>query len=146
MENMVNFTKRMIRRGMERDRSNERYVKAISKHLWPWQESKLIGLVSLLVILDYLSTYAFLKLSGKTNVFESSPLASWALQTGGFFKLFWVDIVSIFILLLVAITLRYLINKLGFNIFARTAFVIVLIPYVVITIAAIFNNIVLTFI
>ena len=48
-------------------------------------------------------------------------------------------------LLLIAIIIRTLHSNFGFKGFGRTAFVVVLVPYVVVTMAAIFNNVVLTF-
>lgn len=53
--------------------------------------------------------------------------------------------VAVSALLLIAFAVRLLYSKFGFNGFGRTAFVLVLIPYVVVTMAVIFNNIVLTF-
>ena len=64
---------------------------------------------------------------------------------GGFSRLFWVDVGVAITLLLLAIIIRVLHSKFGFKGFGRTAFVVVLVPYVVVTMAAIFNNVVLTF-
>jgi len=49
-------------------------------------------------------------------------------------------------LLLAAVTIRSLHYKFNFKGFGRAAFVVVLVPYAVITMAAVFNNIVLTFV
>ena len=145
MHRVFGLAKGVVRRSLERDRSSERYVEAVSRSLWPWPESKLLALVSFLVVLDYASTYAVLELSGKTCIYEGGPLASWALQVGGFTELFLVDVAAASVLLLAALTIRFLYSKFGFNGFGRTAFVVVLVPYVVVTMAAVFNNIVLTF-
>lgn len=135
----------MVRKSIERDRAREQYVEAASRFLWPWRESWLLAMVGLVAVLDYVSTYAVLELSGKVDIYEAGPLASWALQMGGFSRLFWVDMAAAITLLLVAIIIRGLHFKFGFKGFGRTAFVVVLVPYVVVTMAAIFNNVVLTF-
>jgi hypothetical protein len=145
MRRVFTVAKDMARKSLERDRSREPYVEALSRSLWPWRESQLLLLVSLLLILDYISTYAALKLSGNNYVYEGGPLASWALKTGGFTGLLLTDLAAVTILLLAAVTIRFLYSRFGFKGLARTAFVVVLVPYVVITMAAIFNNILLTF-
>lgn len=145
MREVFKLAKGIVKKSLERDRSNERYVEALSRSLWPWRESWLLALVCLLAILDYVSTYAVLEFSGNEYVYEGGPLASWALQIGGFTWLFLVDMAAAIALLLVAITIRSLHSKFGFQGFGRTAFVFVLTPYVVITMAAVYNNIVLTF-
>ena len=137
--------KNIIRKSIERDRANDRHVEALSRLLWPWRESRLLLLVIFLFVLDYISTYAVLELSGNRHVYEGGLLASWALRTGGFIRLFWVDIAAASLLLLTAITIRFVCSKFGFSGFGRSAFVVVLVPYVVIAMAVIFNNIVLTF-
>lgn len=143
MHQMLELAKGLVRKSLERDRANERYVEVVSRSLWPWRESRLIALVGFLAVLDYVSTYALLELSGKTHVYEAGPLASWALRMGGFTGLFLVDIAAASALLLAAVTIRFLNSKFGFKGFGRTAFVVVLTPYVVLTMAAIFNNILL---
>jgi hypothetical protein len=138
--------KEMAQKNRERERSIEPRFEAVSRHLWPWRESRLLALVGLLAVLDYVSTYAALELSGNTRVYEGGPLASWALQIGGFRGLLLVDIAAAGILLLAAVTIRSLHFKLGFKGYGRIAFVVILVPYVVATMAAVFNNVVLTFI
>jgi hypothetical protein len=145
MHRLFRLVKSAVRKSIERDRSTESYVEAASKSLWPWRESWLLGLVSLLAVLDYASTYAFLELSGSKHVYESGPLARWALQMGGFARLFWVDVAAVSALLVAAVTIRFLHFKFGFKGFGRAAFVFILVPYAVITMAVIFNNVVLTF-
>jgi len=146
MRQIFGLAKGMVRKSLERDRSSEWYVEALSRSLWPWRESRLLAFVSFLAVLDYVSTYAALELSGNTYVYESGLLVSWALQMGGFTRLFLVDMVTVSLLLLAAVTIRFLHYKFGFKGFGRAAFVVVLVPYAVITMAAVFNNIVLTFI
>ncbi len=145
MYRVFGLAKGMVRKSLERDSSREQYVEAVSRSLWPWRESWLLALVGFLAVLDYASTYAALELSGNKYIYESGPLASWALQMGGFPGLFLVDMAAVGTLMLAAITIRSLHFKFGFKGFRRTAFAVVVIPYVVITMAAIFNNIVLTF-
>ena len=128
-----------------KDRPCEQYCEAVSRSLWPWSESKLLAFVCLLALLDYVSTYAVLELSMNRYVYESGPLASWALEMGGFAGLFLVDMLSASILLLIAVSIRHLHRRVGFRNFGRTALVFFLVPYVVVTMAAVFNNIVLTF-
>lgn len=145
MYRVFGLAKGTVRKSLERDLSKERYVEAVSRSLWPWRESWLLALVGFLAVLDYVSTYAALELSGNKYIYESGPLASWALQMGGFPGLFLVDVAAVGTLMLAAITIRSLHFKFGFKGFRRTAFAVVVIPYVVITMAAIFNNIVLAF-
>lgn len=133
-----------IKKSIERERAFERHVEAFSRFLWPWRESFLIAVVSLLAALDYVSTYAALRLSGNRSIYESGLLARWSLETGGFTKLFLTDMTAIGILLLAALTFRFLFRKFGFHGFGRTSFVVTLTPYVVMTMAAIFNNVVLS--
>lgn len=142
---MVGLTKDIIKKSLKVDRSTERYVEAVSRSLWPWGESRLLALVGLLVMLDYLSTFAALELSGNKYLYEGGPLANWALQTAGFAGLFLFNIFIISALLLTALTIRFLHFKFGFEGFGRAAFVVMLAPYVVVTMAAIFNNVLLTF-
>jgi len=65
---------------------------------------------------------------------------------GGFSRLFWIDAIAVVGLMLLAINSRFLYSKFGFRDFGRAAFIFILVPYVVLTMAAIFNNVLLTFI
>jgi len=145
MHRVFGLAKGMVRKSLERDRANERYVEVVSRSLWPWQESRLLVIVGCLAALDYVSTYAVLELSGNKYVCEGGPLANWALQMGGFTGLFLLDIAAVTTLLLAAVFIKYLHSKFGFKGFGRAAFVVFLVPYVVITTAAVYNNIALTF-
>lgn len=145
MNRVVELSKSIARKSHEIDQFSERYVEAVSRSLWPWRESLLLPLVSCLAVLDYTSTYIALELSGNNYLYEGGLLANWALQTGGFTGLFLVDIAAISTLLLAALAIRFLHFRFGFQGFGRTAFVAMLVPYVVITMAAILNNVALTF-
>ena len=134
-----------MRRRVERERTLEQPLEAFSRLLWPWHESKLVLFVSLLAVLDYVSTYTAINLSGANHVYEAGLLARWALQTGGFPKLLLVDTASIGVLIFLAVSVRFLYTRLGFRGFGRTAFVFLLIPYSIIIMAVVINNILLTF-
>lgn len=134
-----------VRKDIERERRLERPVEGFSRALWPYPESKLIFYVGLLAVLDYVSTFAALELSGNSQVSEVGLLAKWALQTGGFARLLLVDVVSTGTLICLAVGARYLYKKVGFNGFGRAAFVCVLIPYFVFIMAVVANNVLLTF-
>jgi len=82
LHRVFGLAKSMVRKSLERDRSSERYVEAVSRSLWPWRESRLLVLVLLLAVLDYVSTYAALELSGRMDGYEGGPLASWAPENG----------------------------------------------------------------
>ena len=130
----------------EIERNMERPIESFAQALWPFSEPKLILFVSAAAFLDYASTFTFLRLNGSTNVVEGGPLAKWALQNGGFAALFLTDALSVGILISLAIGARFLFRKLGFAGFGRAAFTFVLIPYAVIILAVIFNNILLSFV
>jgi len=134
-----------IKRSVEMERTLEKHFEAASKRLWPWGEFWLVALVVLLAVLDYTSTYAFLELSGNESLYESGRLASWALHKGGITLLLWVDIAAVSALILLAICLRSFQFRFGFRGYGRACFVVLLLPYVVITMAVIFNNVVLVF-
>ncbi|UCH51037.1 MAG: hypothetical protein JSV54_08555 [Chloroflexota bacterium] len=129
----------------EVDQSSVRHIEVISRFLWPWRETLLLVLVGFLTVIDFISTYVALDLSGNKNLYEGGLLANWALRTGGFAGLLLFDIAATITLLLVVLTIRLLYSKFGYKDFGRTAFVLILAPHVVITVAAIFNNVVLTF-
>jgi uncharacterized membrane protein (DUF485 family) len=145
LDKIFDAIKDRIRRSIDRERSLERSFERFSRLLWPWQEYKLVLFVSLLAVLDYVSTFAALELSGNNQVIEAGLLAGWALRTGGFLKLFLVDTVCIGSLILLAMGARLLYSKIGFLGFGRTAFVFLLIPYSVIIMAVVINNILVTF-
>ena len=124
----------------------ERHVGAWSRFLWPWHHAWLFPLVTLLAALDLISTYVLLELSGKTNVYESGPLASWALRRGGFNGLYIMNAVAVGLLCLIAASARLFYARFGLTGFARASYVAVLVPYTVAALAAVVNNLLLTFI
>ncbi len=141
---VLEFLKKRVKQSIEKERALERHIEAFSRFLWPWSEKWLIAVVSLLVLLDYVSTYAVLRLSGKRHIYEAGLLARWSLRTGGFTRLLLIDIASVIVLSLTAVTVRFLYRKFGFAGFGRTGFVMMLAPYVVMTMVAIINNVALT--
>ncbi|MBN1643310.1 MAG: hypothetical protein JW856_00595 [Dehalococcoidales bacterium] len=145
MHRLLELAKNARRRSIEIDRSLERHVESASKSLWPWAESRLLILAAILAVLDYMSTYAFLVANGGNQLSEGGMLARWALDLGGFSRLFWIDIVAVGGLMLLAVISKFLYSRFGFRGFGRAAFVFILLPYTVLAIAAIFNNILLTF-
>ena len=146
MFNLYDKVRNRLRKDIESERSLDRPIEDFSLLLWPYPESKLIFYVSILAVLDYVSTFIALELSGNSKISEIGLLAKWALQTGGFPGLLLVDMVSIFTLIFLAIGARSLYTKLGFNGFGRAAFVLLLIPYFVVIWAVVVNNVLLTFI
>ena len=129
----------------EKDRSFDRPVGAFSRFLWPVQEKWLLVVVFSLCLLDYASTFAALRLSGSTNVYEDGPLAGWALDTGGFGLLFIVDMAAAATLSLIAIAARYFYTRAGLKGYARAAFVVALAAYVVRTTIVVISNFVVGF-
>lgn len=115
-----------------------------SRCVWPWREAWLAGLAGITACLDYLSTYAFLELSGKHGVYESGLLASRALELGGFRGLLLLDIAAVVGLCLLAGGVRYAYARFGFAGFARTAYVALLVPYALAALFATANNLLLS--
>jgi len=144
MNSMVQRAREAMERNKRRDRGAERYVEAVSRRLWPWRETWLLAVVGLLAGLDFLSTYAFLSLTGKGYHYEEGVLAGWALRVGGLPVLFLVDLGVVLLVALIAIGVRSLYRRYGFEGFGRAAFVVVLLPYAVMAVAAVINNVVLT--
>ena len=134
---ITSSAKAMAEKSRQRDRGLECHVEKLSRFLWPWRESWFLVVVGFLCILDYTSTYFALELRGNIHTYESGPLAIWALETGGFAFLLLIDIIAVVTLSFVAIALRHLYLRSGFEGYGRAAFVIFLSPYVVITIIAI---------
>jgi len=130
-----------IKKAKDQERKLERPIEKVSRLIWPWQESKLLLFVSLMAVLDFISTFSALRINGNRGVFESGWIAKWALGIGGFPELLLVEAVTIGVLILIAIGIRALYNRLGFPGFARSAFVFIFVPYSVIIIPVIINNI-----
>jgi hypothetical protein len=125
------------------DKGLGRYAEKLSRLIWPWRELWMSVAVGSLSILDFLSTYVLLGLSGKIGVYESGRLAVWALDRGGFPFLLLVDVVVAGALLLAALASRYMYTKYGYGDYGRAAFVFLLMPYVLMAVFAIANNIIL---
>lgn len=148
VKQMQTFFKRArdrLRENIERERSLDRPLGTLSLVLWPYPELKLVLYISLLAFLDYLSTFNALELSGNSQVAEVGLMAKWALQTGGFSRLFLVDLAVICALLCFAINARSIYTRLGLRGFGRAAFVFVLVPYFVFIMGVVFNNVVVVF-
>lgn len=146
MSRVLRLGRVIIERSLRRDRAAERHLETWSRFIWPWREGWLVPLVVLLAALDYISTYLLLEVSGKVHVYESGPLASWVLRRGGFDGLYIMNAVAVGLLCLIAVIARVFYTRFGLNGFARTAYVIVLVPYAIAALAAVVNNFVLTFI
>ncbi len=145
LDTVLQFMKSRLRKAAERDRRAERYVEAASRFLWRWREPWLLALVAFMALLDYASTYAILALSGKSYFNEAGSLAKWALEKGGFAGLFLADLAAVCAISLAAITLRFILIRAGFKGFGRAAFVFLLVPYAVMAVIAVINNLVLTY-
>jgi len=134
-----------MRKAVERDRRAERYMETASRFLWRWREPWLLALVAFVALLDYASTYAILALSGKSYLNEAGSLASWALEKGGFAGLFLADLAAVLAISLAAVTLRIILFRFGFRGFGRAAFVFLLVPYAVVAMVAVINNLLLAY-
>jgi hypothetical protein len=145
MQKLLESLKNRVKRANERDRRFEQPIEKVSRLIWPWPESKLIQFVCILAAMDYTSTFAALHFNYSHQVYEFGPLAKWALSLGGFPELLFVDIAVISSLILLASLARAFYNRSGFPGFARSAFVFIFIPYAIIMLPIIFNNIISTF-
>ena len=145
MQTILESIRTRIKRAHERDKKLERPIEKVSRAIWPWRESKLILFVTLLAVADYVSTFMALRLSANHQISELGLMANWALSLGGFAQLLLVDAVAIGIFILLALGVRALFNKFGFPGYARTAFIFVFVPYTVIIVPIIINNVFLTF-
>ena len=142
---MVKSVEAMRKRSREIDKNLGQYAEAFSRILWPWRERWLLLITGSCSLLDYVSTFAALKMNGEHNVYESGHLASCALAAGGFPFLIVVDLTTAALLSLIALSVQRLYAKFGFKNYGRAAFIFFLTPYVLITGFAIVNNLVLAF-
>jgi len=140
MQQILILMRTRIKSAIERDKKLERPIEKLSRLIWPWQESKLILLVALLAVADYASTFMALKLSANHQVSELGLLANRTLTSGGFAQLLMVDAAA-----LLVIGVRALYNRFGFPGFARSAFIFIFVPYTLIIVPVIINNIFLNF-
>jgi hypothetical protein len=138
---MVKSSHTWINKSRDIDRGLGKYAERLSRLLWPWRERWLLVIAGILCFFDFLSTYLLLDVIGRTDVYESGFLARWALEIGGFFYLFIIDLIAIVIMSLLAFGARYVYVRQGLNDYGRAAFVFILFPYIVITILVIANNI-----
>ncbi len=122
------------------DRSFDRPVGRISRFLWPFREDWLLLVVGSLFLLDYISTYLALQ---HVEVTEEGPLAAWALETGGFGFLFFIDLIAAVVFALLAFLARFLYRRAGLPGYARAAFVFLLVPYIIRTAVVVINNFIL---
>jgi hypothetical protein len=129
-----------LRKNTERERHLDRPLETISLILWPYSETRLVFYVILFAVLDFLSTFNALELSNDGHVYEVGVMAKWALQRGGFSRLFLVDFIAIFTLIYLANRARSIYNKLGLEGFGRAAFIFVLVPYFVFIFGVVVNN------
>jgi len=123
----------------------ERPIEALSRRLWPWRERWLLGLVAAVAILDYVTTYAALEISGNQGIREIGVLGSWALKERGFAGLLLADACALTALSLAAAAARMLCRRRGLNHLGRAAFVVLLLPYVFAAAAATVWNLVAAF-
>lgn len=65
---------------------------------------------------------------------------------GWLWGLFLADLAAVLAIVTVALILRYLLLKAGFEGFGRAALVFLLVPYGLMALVAVFNNLVLAFI
>ena len=146
MPQLLQWMKSRIRKSRELDRQAEKHFEKFSRFIWPWTERKLIFFVCCVAALDYASTYAVLELSGKSYLNEAGTLASWALEKGGFGGLFLVDLLAVLAISSAALILRFIFAKKGLKGLSRASFVFLLVPYAIMAIVAVFNNLILAFI
>ena len=145
MLDLFDRVRNRLRKDIERERHLDGHIETISIKLWPYPEKKLVFYVIIMALLDFTSTFTALKLSGNDHVSEVGLLAKWALQDGGFSRLFLVDTIAICTLIFLAIIARSMYVKFGLNGFGRAAFVLLLVPYLVFIFGVIVNNILVAF-
>ena len=134
-----------VRQSIERDKKLEKPVERVSRLIWPWPESRLILFVILLALLDYISTFIAIKFNLGHQVYEAGLIAKWALDTGGFVKLFFVDVAVIGAFILIARGVSSIYSRLGHQGYRRAAFIFVLLPYVVFMFGVGVNNTIISF-
>ena len=145
LHKILESLKTRLKKANEQDRKLEKPIEKVSRLIWPWPESKLIQFVCILAAMDYASTFAALHFNFSHQVYEFGPLAKWALTLGGFPELLVIDIAVISFLILFASLARALYIRSGFPGFGRSAFVFIFVPYAVVMLPIIFNNIISTF-
>ncbi len=140
---MFKSAREVIYKTRELDRGLGKYTEKISRFIWPWRESSLLIVAGCLCLVDFLTTYILLALTGRNDVYESGLIASRALAAGGFPFLLVVDIIAVAVLSLLAFVARLFYVKRGLQDYGRAAFVFILIPYVFVTAVVIINTIII---
>ena len=145
MGKLFTVVKNQIRKSLERDKAFEERLRVIARKVWPWKDRWLSLLLVIIALLDFGSTYLLLEFSGNVFASEGGLLARWALRLGGMRWLLLMDILAAGVLVSVALTLRYLFSRKGYTGYGRTFFIVLQLPYVLVTAAAIINNVLLTY-
>jgi hypothetical protein len=143
---MLSTLNAIATKSVQRGKAAERHITTLSRLVWPWRDALLVPLAALLAALDLISTYFLLEHSNKTYVYESGPLARWALGLAGFNGLYIMNVVAVAFLCSVATGARLFYARLGLSGFARAAYVLTLVPYTITVFAAVVNNVLLTII
>lgn len=128
-----------------KDRGFDKYIGRFSRFIWPLSEKWLVLLSGILCLMDFSSTYIDLSVIHNPDVVESGPMAGWALGVGGFGFLFIVDIFVVSAMVGIALTARYLYSRSGLKGYARAAFIVLLLPYIVRTVIAVIGNLAIAF-
>ena len=144
MSILQRLAKRAAMTGGQRDTPKDWPIAAFSRRLWPWRERWLLALVAAVALLDCLTTYAALEMSGKEGIREIGVLGSWALK-GGFAGLLLADACALTALSLAAAAARILCRRRGLNHLGRAAFVVLMLPYAFAAAAATVWNLVAGF-
>lgn len=145
MQRLFKLFKDQIRKNIERDQSFENKVESIAQAVWPWRDRWLPILLVIVAALDFISTYLLLEFSDDKVIHEGGMLAGWALRLGGMRWLLLVDILAACVLISAAFAFRYLFSRLSFKGYSRAFYIVILLPYVLMTAAAVINNILLAF-
>jgi hypothetical protein len=145
MQSLLERLKARYEESIKREQKLQHPIEAFARLLWPYSESKLIFYVVVMAIMDFVSTFIALALSGNDQIGEAGLLARWALRTGGFPRLLLADIVLIGTLVCLAICSRAFYKRAGFAGFGKAAFIFLLVPYLVVIMGVVINNTLLTF-
>ena len=135
----------LAEKSRQRDRGFDRPVGKLSRLVWPIRERWLLVIVCSICLMDFTTTYINLQLIRNPHAVEAGPLAGWALRTGGFALLLLVNALAAGTLSAIAAAARYFYARSGLGGYARAAFVVILVPYLVGTTAVVINNIALGF-
>lgn len=145
MQTLFKPVRHQIRKSIERSKVYDERLGPFAQKVWPWRDHWLSALVAVVMLLDFGSTYLLLEFVGNVFVYEGGMLAGWALRLGGMRGLLLVDLLAAAALISIAFALRYLFSKRRCTGYGRAFFIVLQLPYVLITGGAIINNILLTF-